>query len=85
VGRKLDRLIESHFRGRLAIRGIGLVDHPDITLDDLAATILRLGTDRYDPNRAGLYYAREGTDDFCAAPCEVTGDGLKSLRAQHKG
>src|ERR1051326_346508 len=56
IGQKLDRLIETHFAGnRVAIRGIGLVDHPGWSLDDLVATIQKLGTDRYDPDREAVH------------------------------
>ena len=80
VGRKLDRLVAASFPGRrLAIRGIGLTDHPDKSPDELVATILELGTDRYDPHR-GLHYTRdETTDDIWAGPCLVTEDGLVAL------
>jgi hypothetical protein len=56
IGQKLDRLIETHFAGkRIAIRGIGLVDHPGWSLDDLVASIRKLGTDRYDPDRQAVH------------------------------
>jgi hypothetical protein len=78
-GRKLDRLIETHFPGRrLALRAIGLADHPGKTLDELVTIIQQLGTDRYDPERAGLYYAREGLDDIHAGALLVTEDGLRA-------
>ena len=55
VGRKIDALLEARFRGRrTAVRAISLTDHPGRSLDDLVATILELGTDRYDPRRAGV-------------------------------
>lgn len=86
VGRKLDRLIETHFADqRLAVRAIGLVDHPQRSIDDLVTTVLELGTDRYDPDREGLYYEHPGTDTLYAGPYAVTPDGLRSLRAQHEG
>ena len=57
VGRKLDQVIETHFPDRkIAIRGISLIDHPGWTLEALVATILELGTDRYDPEREGVHY-----------------------------
>ncbi len=79
VGRKLDNLLMTHFQGRrLAIRSIGLVDHPGLSLDDLVSTILQLGTDRYDPQRNGRYYSRDAKDDIWAGACLVTEEGLKS-------
>jgi hypothetical protein len=56
VGSKLDRAIQTHFPGKwMAIRGIGLIDHPDKSLEDLVATIVELGTDQYDPQREGVH------------------------------
>jgi hypothetical protein len=79
VGGKLDQLIMTHFQGKwLAIRAVGLFDHPGRTLDDLVGTILELGTDKYDPNRKGLYYARDEVSDIAAGPCLVTNKGLES-------
>ena len=81
VGRRLDDLVMTHFQGkRLAIRGIGLVDHPGRSLQELVSTILELGTDKYDPDRKGLHYKRDEASDICAGPCLVTKDGLKSPR-----
>jgi len=65
VGRKLDNLIMTRFQGkRLAIRGIGLVDHSGRSLEELISTILELGTNKYDPHRKGLYYARDEVSDI---------------------
>ena len=77
IGRKLDRLIETHFPGRrVAIRAIGLVDHPGWSLDDLVATIVAIGTDRYDPSRGGVH-DDWGPDYLHAGPCVVTSEGLQ--------
>jgi hypothetical protein len=66
IGARLDPLIEAHFPERwIAIRGIGLVDHPGWALDDLVATIRELGTDRYDPQRKGVH------EDFYQFPVDV--------------
>jgi hypothetical protein len=79
AGRKLDRLIETHFpEGPIAIRGVGLVDHPGWSLGDLVSTIVRLGTDKYDPNREGLYYGRDEVSDIHAGPAFVTREGLQA-------
>jgi hypothetical protein len=84
IGRRLDQLIETHFQGRrIAIRGIGLVDHPGRFLDDLVSTILTLGTDRYDPNREAVH-GNFGTGvpiDLHAGPHTVS-EGLRSLRGK---
>ena len=37
--------------GQYVVRAISLADHPGKTLDELAALILELGTDKYDPDR----------------------------------
>lgn len=84
VGGKLDRVIETRFRGRrIAIRGIGLIDHPGWSLDDLVSTILKLGTDKYDPQRKGIHedFYRPFTVDLFAAP-GVVADRLRSLRSK---
>src|SRR5689334_14197600 len=81
VGGKLDRLIEARFPGEwMALRGIGLVDHPDRSLDDLVATILETGTDQYDPRRKGVHdeMYRGFTIHLHATPCRVTAEGLVS-------
>src|SRR5262245_60679102 len=79
IGRKLDRLIATHFRpGGIAIRCIGLINHPGWSLDELVATIVRLGTDKYDPQREGLYYARDEVSDIHAGPAFVTKEGLQA-------
>ena len=86
IGRKLDQLIESHLPGkRLAIRGIGLVDHPGWSLDDLVSTILKLGTDRYDPKREAVHgdFGTGVRIDLHAGPCIVS-KGLRSLRKKEQ-
>ena len=56
IGAKLDDVIKKHFpRHWIAVRGVSLQDHPVRSLDDLVATIEVLGTDRYDPKRAGIH------------------------------
>src|SRR5205085_11197029 len=71
IGARRDPLIEAHFPDKwIAIRGIGLVDHPGWSLDDLAATIRELGTDKYDPQRKGVhddFFQFSG--DVWAGPC----------------
>lgn len=82
IGRKLDQLIETHFQGkRLAIRGIGLVDHPGWSLYDLISTILALGTDRYDPTRRAVHgdFGTGVPIDLHVGPHIVSGR-LRSLR-----
>ena len=52
VGTKIDRLIGSSFEdGKYVVRAIGSSDHPGKSLDEVAEIILKLGTDKYDPDR----------------------------------
>jgi len=74
LGRKIDEVIENNFSGqKIAIRAIGSADHPNLSLDDLAQTILEKGTDKYDSKRKGVspeefapYHA-----DLQASVCDV--------------
>ncbi len=81
LGPQIDRFIERHFAGtRVALRGIYLADHPDLSRAELVATILNLGTDRYDPSRRGIHHdweAQRGVE-LHAVACEVT-DKLRGL------
>ena len=52
IGPKVDKLIGKNLEdGQYVVRAISLTDHPGKTLDELATIILKLGTDKYDPNR----------------------------------
>lgn len=80
VGRQLDRVIGAHFQGDIAIRGITIADHPGLTLDDLVATILELGTDRYDPERKAVLHERYDPHgvELHVLPCTVVEGKLQS-------
>jgi hypothetical protein len=54
VGAKIDKALEENFEGKLLVRALSIIDHPQYTLDELADIILRTGTDKYDPNRKGV-------------------------------
>lgn len=57
LGRRVDDVIRDHFADRkIVARGVSADDHPELTVDELIATILTTGTDRYDPDRAGDRY-----------------------------
>ncbi|SDT22163.1 hypothetical protein [Actinopolymorpha singaporensis] len=57
VGRVVDAELRKLFLGRtVVVRGIGAQHHPGRTVDDLIEIVCRLGTDRYDPDRAGDRY-----------------------------
>lgn len=81
LGARLDGLIVREFPDRrLAIRGIGMCDHPGRSLEELTALIRETGTDRYDPDRKGVhqdFYAGYPIDLF-ATPCFVAGGVLQS-------
>jgi hypothetical protein len=86
VGSKIDHLIETHFLGKkIAIRGISLADHPGWSLDALVATILTLGTDKYDPQRKGVLHEfyQPFAIDMHAVPGMVSvSKGLESPHCQ---
>ncbi len=65
----------------MALRGIYLQDHPDLSRTELVTTILELGTDRYDPERKSIHHDYFGPlgVDLHAVPCEVT-DRLRGLK-----
>jgi len=77
LGVRVDQMIRENFDvARIIVRAISSTDHPPLTLDELAKTILELGTDKYDPYRRGVahdefepYHA-----DFHAGPFEVDED-----------
>ena len=81
LGHQLDRLLEAHFPGsRLALRGLDLNDHPALSRNELVNTILKLGTDRYNPARKSIHhdhYDPMGVE-LHAVACEVT-DRLHGL------
>lgn len=84
VGTQLDQVIETHFSEKpMAIRGISLADHPGWSLEDLVATILKLGTDRYDPDREGVHYPESSSLlDFFACTFVVVAGKLQSSHYQ---
>lgn len=54
IGKIVDDEIRCHFLGQtIAVRGLGSQEHPEKSVDDMVEIIKELGTDRYDPNRAG--------------------------------
>jgi len=81
LGLRLDAVIAGRFpERRLAVRGIGLIDHPGWSAQELIETLRARGTDRYDPARRGIhadFYADYAIDLF-ATPCEVRGGRLIS-------
>jgi hypothetical protein len=84
IGRKLDTIIESQFAGRrIAVRGIGMVDHPELSREELVAIIQRLGTDRYDPDREAVHgdFGSGVPIDLHAGPYLVS-ERVRSLRTK---
>jgi hypothetical protein len=79
VGKKLDELLKQHFLGKKAvIRCIGSQDHPGVSLDELTDTVIKTGTDKYDPTRTGVGYeefVRKGIRvDFYGEDVTITED-----------
>ncbi|MFA5308706.1 MAG: hypothetical protein WC370_04370 [Dehalococcoidales bacterium] len=65
IGRKVDAAIERSFSDRKYIyRAIGMDDHPNLTLDKLAAIIMETGTDKYDPDRKGVCHDQFSVYDY---------------------
>ena len=62
VGAKIDKILEENFSGKFLERVIGLQDHAEYTLDELVDIIVKLGTDKYDPERKGV--AHEQFDPY---------------------
>ena len=61
VGRKVDTEIEKNLPdGHYVYRAIGKDDHPDLSLNRLMETILKLGTDKYNPKRKEVCF-----EEFC--------------------
>lgn len=80
VGLKLDRVVETHLPDRkMAIRGIGLIDHPGWSLNALVQMVLERGADRYDPEREGVNYPDGSTNlDIYACTFAVVAGKLRS-------
>lgn len=74
IGSKIDKILEENFNGMdVAIRALSLIDHPQLTLDELATIIVKTGTDKYDPNRKGVDHEKFDPykPDFQAGFCTV--------------
>lgn len=84
IGERVDAAITRAFSdGRYILRAIGLDDHPGLTLEQLAAIVLRTGTDKYDPDRKPVGHEEfSGYDyDIQAGPVEIRGRRLLVDRA----
>ncbi len=78
LGRRVDREIARSFPdGRYLSRAIGKDDHPQLSLDELVAMILRLGTDRYDPERKGVCH-----EEFAAYDCDLQAGDFEIRNAE---
>jgi hypothetical protein len=65
VGNKVDSFVAQNFLdGKYVVRAISSDDHPEKTLDELIDTILKLGTDRYDPNRKSVAHEDFSVYDY---------------------
>lgn len=57
IGEVVDDAIKQHFPGQTIIaRGLSSNEHPNKTVEELIEIIQKLGTDRYEPERAGDRY-----------------------------
>lgn len=60
IGKKVDKIIETNFLdGKYILRAVSSSDHPKKSLEKLTKTILKTGTDKYDPKRKSV-----GHDEF---------------------
>jgi hypothetical protein len=87
VGQKIDDALEENFMGRdVAVRALGLIDHPQFTLDQLVQVILEKGTDKYDPNRKGVEhesfepYKPDFQAGFCSIGKNHFGEGADTIQ-----
>lgn len=61
IGKKVDAEIEKNMHdGKYICRAVGKDDHPNLSLSEFVEIILKLGTDRYDPDRKEVCH-----DEFC--------------------
>lgn len=54
VGSRIDKALADSFEGTYLLRALSIADHPQYTLDEFVAIILKTGTDKYDLNRKGV-------------------------------
>lgn len=69
IGKPVDDLLKEHFMGqKVLIRGLGSMEHPGKSIDEVIEIIKTTGTDRYDPKRIGDRYTNVGDKyfDLCA-------------------
>jgi hypothetical protein len=65
IGKKVDNVIEKNFAdGIYGVRAIGKDDHSDLSLDQLVAKILEVGTDKYDKNRKSVCHDQFAVYDY---------------------
>ena len=61
VGKQIDTALHEHFLGEtVVVRAVTSRAHPNIPIGQLIEKIRELGTDRYDPDRAGDRYENIG-------------------------
>jgi hypothetical protein len=65
IGKIVDIAIENNFEnGRYIYRALSIDDHPGLTLDGLVSIILKLGTDKYNPERKGVCHEQFSVYDY---------------------
>jgi len=73
IGPKVDQLILSNFpNGRYLFRAVGMVDHPNLTINEFASIILKLGYDKYDPKRKSVRH-----DEFSRYDYDIQVEGFE--------
>ncbi|MFQ5475243.1 MAG: hypothetical protein ACE5DM_05400, partial [Candidatus Nanoarchaeia archaeon] len=61
AGKKVDKEIEKNLPdGQYVYRAIGSDDHPGVSIEKPASIVIKLGTDKYDPDRKEVCH-----EEFC--------------------
>jgi hypothetical protein len=65
LGKTVDKAIENNFEnGKYIYRALSIDNHPGLTLDRLISIILKLGTDKYDPERKSVCHEQFSVYDY---------------------
>jgi hypothetical protein len=67
LGKRVDKIIEQNFPdGKYILRAVSSDCHPSLTISELINTILKTGTDKYDPKRKAVCH-----DEFCGYDYDI--------------
>lgn len=65
LGRKVDRIMEKSFNdGKYILRAISTDEHPQLSLNELAQTVIKTGTDKYEHGRKGAAHKEFSGYDY---------------------